>query len=142
MAPELVKFWLLWPLRTVLGTALLSVGNPERIESAANDMVAHTGKVLDTAATNEHYGVLLQVVPNPRDIGCNFYTVCQADTGDFAQGRIRLLWRRSVYANTNSALLRTALKGGRAGFFPHFFPSFSDQLINSGHSCFQLQSIN
>ena len=59
MAPELFEFWLLRPLSTVLGTSLLTVGNPQSIESAANDMVANTWKVLDTAATDEHNGVLL-----------------------------------------------------------------------------------
>src|SRR5208337_2470172 len=138
MAPELFGFWLLWPFGTVLGTALLAIGNSQRIESSSNDMVPDTWKVLYTATANEHNGVLLQIVPDPRDIGCNFNTVCQADAGDFAQGRIGLLGRRRIYANTNSALLRAALKGGSAGFFPDFFPSFSDQLVDSGHSGIKL----
>ena len=136
--PESFGSWLLWPFGTVLGTALFAICNPQRIEGASNDMVSHTGKVLYTAPANEHNGVLLQIVPNARDIGGNFYTVCQADTGDFAQGRIRFLGRRRIHANTNSALLGATLKGGSAGFFPDLFPSFSYQLADSGHSSIKL----
>jgi len=135
----LFGFRLLWPFGTVLGTTLFTICNPECIESASNDMVSHTGKVLYTTTANEHNRVLLQIVPDPRNIGGNFYTVCQTDAGDFAQGRIRLLGRRRIYANTNSALLGTALKGGSAGFFPDLFPPFSYQLVNRGHSSIKLR---
>ncbi len=138
MAPEPSGFWSLWPFGTILGTALFAICNSQGVKSASNDMVSDTGKVLYTATANEHNGVLLQIVPDPRDIGGNFYTVCQTDAGDFAQGRIRFLGRRRIYANTNSPLLGAALKGGSVGFLPGLFPSFSDQLVDSGHYSIKL----
>jgi len=137
--PELLRFWLLWPFSAIFGTSLLAIRNSQRIEGTPDDVVSHTRKVLHTTAANEHNGVLLQIVPDSGDIGSNFYTVCQADTGDFAKRRIRFLWRHGIYANANSALLGAALKGGSARFFSNFFPSFSDQLVDSGHSVFKLR---
>lgn len=142
MARKFFGFRLLWPFSAVFGTALLAISNPQRIEGASNDVVSDTWKVLYTAAANEHNGVFLQIVPDPRDIGGDFYTVCEANTGDFTQGRIGFLWRHGIYANANSPFLRTALKGWGAGFPAHFLPSSSDQLVNSGHRCFKLRQIN
>jgi hypothetical protein len=70
------------------------------------------------------------------NIGSYLYPVGEAHAGDFAQSRIGLLWRSRINANTDPALLGTALKGRGARFFPDLFPTFSDQLIDSGHSYF------
>jgi hypothetical protein len=49
-------------------------------------MISDTGKVLYTAATNEHNGVLLEIVSDAGDIRGDFDPVCKADTSDFTQG--------------------------------------------------------
>ena len=51
-------------LRTVLGTGLVAVGHTLGVQSTTDDVVTHTGKVLNTAATDQYYAVLLQVVAN------------------------------------------------------------------------------
>ena len=55
----------------------LRSATPKRIERATNDVIADTGKVLHTAAANKHNRVLLQIVPDARDVGCYLHPVCQ-----------------------------------------------------------------
>src|SRR5438046_2567560 len=57
-------------LRTVLGTGLLPVGHPLRVEDAADNVVSHAGQVAHTTTAHQHDGVLLQIVTFARDIGC------------------------------------------------------------------------
>ena len=49
-------------LGTVLRATLSAVFDAAGVESAAHDVVTHTGEVLDTSATDKHDRVLLQVV--------------------------------------------------------------------------------
>src|SRR3954453_23633849 len=49
-------------LHTVLRTGLLAVGDPGGVQRPSDDLVAHAREVLDAAPTDEHDGVLLQVV--------------------------------------------------------------------------------
>src|SRR5690606_30694999 len=56
-------------LGAVLGAGLLAVGDAERVEHAADDVVAHAGQVADAAPAHEHDRVLLQVVAFTTDVG-------------------------------------------------------------------------
>src|SRR3712207_2813703 len=49
---------------------------------------------------------LLQVVALARDVHRDLHLVGQADTGDLAQGGVRLLRRGRVHARAHAALLR------------------------------------
>ena len=51
-------------LCTVLGAGLHPVLHALGIQSAADDVVTDTGKVLNTTATDQHHGVLLNVCRN------------------------------------------------------------------------------
>ena len=62
-----------------------AVLNTSGVKCASDDVVADAWQVLNPAASDEHDTVLLQVVTDARDVGCDFYTVCQPDSGDFAQ---------------------------------------------------------
>jgi len=137
--PALLKSGLLRPLGAVLGTALFTVGHSQCVERATNDVISDTGKVLHTAPANKHHGVLLQIVPYARDIGSNFHTVCQTDTSDFTQGRVRFFGRRRIDTHTNPAFLGAALKCGSTGFLPNFHPSLPYQLVDCGHYFFKLR---
>ena len=117
----------------------VAVRHTQRVERASNDVISDTRKVLHTTPANKHHGVLLQIVPYARDIGSNFHTVCQADTSDFAQGRVRLFGRRRIDTHTNPAFLRAALKCGSTRFFPNFLPSLPYQLVDCGHYFFRLR---
>ena len=55
-------------LRTVFGASLHSAVNALGIKSAADDVVTHTGKVLNTAAADKNDRVFLKVVADAGDI--------------------------------------------------------------------------
>src|SRR3546814_9049924 len=83
-------------LGAVLRTALLAVLHTLRIEHAAQDVIAHAGKVAHTAAADQHDAVLLEVVAFAGDIGDDFALVGQTDLGDLAERRVRLFRRRRI----------------------------------------------
>jgi hypothetical protein len=63
---------LLRPFSPVLRSAFLSVFNWRAVETATNDVIANTRKVLYTAATNEHDAVFLEVMAFTADVGDHF----------------------------------------------------------------------
>src|SRR5262245_21739564 len=78
---------LLRALGAVLGTGLLAILDALQVQGTADDVVAHTGQVLHTAAAHEHHGVFLQVVAFTADVRDDLETVGQAHLGDFTQSR-------------------------------------------------------
>src|SRR6266513_3804125 len=97
-------------LDSVERAALLAVGYAGRIEGAAHDLVAHARQILDAAASDEHDGVLLEVVPLARDVARHLEPVGEAHPGDLAKGRVRLLRGDRRDASADAA----ALRGGDA----------------------------
>ena len=73
-------------LRAVFGTALHAIGNAGTIQRSADNMVADTRQILDTAAADKYNGVLLQIVANSWIEGGNLNQVGQTNSGYFAQG--------------------------------------------------------
>jgi hypothetical protein len=67
------------PLRAVLRTALLAVLNAQAVETAADDVVTHAGKVADAAAADEHNRVFLQIVAFAADVRGDFLAVGEAN---------------------------------------------------------------
>src|SRR5450759_898943 len=92
-------------LRAVLRAALLAVADAGRVERAANDVVLDRREVLHAAAPDEHDGVLLEIVADPRDVGRDFHLVGEPDSGDLAKGRVRLLRRHRADLQADTALL-------------------------------------
>src|SRR3954463_9538501 len=93
-------------LHAVLRAGLLAVADARGVERPADDLVAHARKVLDAAATDEHDGVLLKVVPLAGDVGRDLDAARDADAGHLAQRRVRLLGRGRVHARAHAAPLR------------------------------------
>src|SRR4051794_8115249 len=93
-------------LHAVLRAGLLAVADAGGVERPADDLVAHARKILDAAATHEHDGVLLKVVPLTGDVGRDLDAARDADARDLAQRRIRLLRSRRVDARAHPAPLR------------------------------------
>src|SRR5215813_9383072 len=120
-------------LGAVLGTALLTVLDALGIQHAAEDVVAHAGQVLDAAAADHHHRVLLEVMALAGDVADHLEAVGEANLGDLAQRRIRLLGRRRVDARAHAALLRRLLQGRHllARLLRH--PRLADQLIDRRH---------
>src|SRR4051794_7913376 len=122
-------------LGAVLRAAALAPVNAERVERAADDVVANARQVADAAAADEHDAVFLQVVLFARDIGGHFLAVAQANTGDLAKGGVRLLRGHRLDLQAHATLLRRGLEvldlvnasEGAAGLL--------DELIDRGHFC-------
>jgi hypothetical protein len=74
---------LLRTLGAVLRTALLTVLDALGIEHTTDDVIAHTGKVLHTAAADHHHRVLLKVVAFTRDVADDLKAVGQTDLATF-----------------------------------------------------------
>src|SRR5205823_7704216 len=94
------------PLGAVLGAALPAILDGRRVERGTNHLVAKARKVLDAAAADEHDGVLLEVVPLPRNVRPDLHAVRQPHARDLAQRRVRLLGSRRVHTRADTALLR------------------------------------
>ena len=99
-------------LGTVFAAALGAVLHACGIESAADDVVAYTGKVLHTAAAHHYDGVLLQVVAFAGDVGVHFLAVGQAHTCDLTHCRIRLFGGGGVHTHTDTATLGARIQSG------------------------------
>ena len=121
-------------LGAVAAARLGTVAHPDGVEGAADDLVAHPGEVLHPATTDEHDRVLLEVVADAWDVGRHLDPARQADSGDLAKRRVRLLRRRRVDARADAAALRRSLQGGRLRLRPLRLPSFTDELGDRGHA--------
>src|SRR5680860_158290 len=93
-------------LDAVKGACLLAVGDAGRVEGATDDLVADARQILDPAAADQHHRVLLQVVALAGDVGGDLHPVGEANTGDLAQGRVRLLRRYRGDAGADASPLR------------------------------------
>src|SRR5690606_27169375 len=120
-------------LRAVLGAALLAVLDALGVENAADDVVAHTRKVLHAAATDHDDGVFLQVVTFARDVADDFEAIGQADLGDLTQSRVRLLRGRRVDAGANAALLGVFLQSRNLVALYRRLARLADQLVYGRH---------
>src|SRR5215813_10049325 len=121
-------------LGAVLRAALLAPGHPGGVERAPDDVIANARQVLHAPAADHHDRVLLQVVPDSRDVRGHLEPIGQPHAGDFPEGGIRLLRRGRVHANAHAALLRTPLHRGRLGLPTDRLATVMDELIDSRHS--------
>src|SRR5215472_17370114 len=78
-------------LRAVAASRLLAVADALGVEGAADDLVADSGQVAHPAAAHQHDRVLLQVVPDARDVGSDLDLAGEPDSRHLAQGGVRLL---------------------------------------------------
>ena len=126
---------LLGLLGAVFRTALLTVGNALGIAffRAANDGVANTGKVFHTTAADNDDRVFLKVVAFAGNVGGNFITVRQANTGDFPKCRVRLLGSRCGNTGTDAATVWAGLECRHFIFFLSCDTTFADELIDCWH---------
>src|SRR6516162_1395249 len=120
-------------LRAVAAAGLLAVAHALGVEGAADDLVADSGQVAHPAAAYQHDRVLLQVVPDPRDVGGDLDLTGEPDPRHLAQGGIRLLGRGRVDARANAPALGAALQGRGSGLGYLVLAALADQLLDRGH---------
>src|SRR5690606_19253696 len=119
-------------LGAVVAAGLLAVLHAGGVEGAADDLVAHAGQVADPTAAHEHHRVLLEVVALTGDVGGDLDAAGEADAGDLAQSRVRLLRGEGVHARADTAALGRTLEGGRLALGGLALPSLADQLLDGG----------
>src|ERR1700730_3991146 len=123
----------LLPLGAVLATALLAVAGAGGVQRSADDVVADAGDLLDAAAADQHHRVLLEIVPDPGDVGGHLDLAGQPDAGHLAEGRVGLLGGGRVDAHADATALGRPLEGRRLGLLDDARPAFADQLLDGGH---------
>ena len=126
----------------VSGAGLLAVGDPGRVEGAADDLVADARQILDSTTPDQDNRVLLQVVALARDVGGDLHPVGETDTGDLAQRRVRLLRRHRGDTGADAAPLRggyallatlAGLESGRRGLLLRALAALPDELVRIRH---------
>src|SRR5471032_3139335 len=132
---------LLRTLGAIERAALLAVLDALGVQHAADDVVAHAGKVLDAAAADQHHRVLLQVMAFAGNVGQRFEAVGQAHLGDLAQRGVRLLGRRRIDARADGALLRAVLQGRNLVALRLGAARLANKLIDCRHSRSSLPSV-
>src|SRR5438445_2485834 len=120
----------LGPLRPVLGATLFAALHADRVERAADDVVADTGQVLHAAAPDEHQRVLLQVVADARNVSRHFDAVGQTHARHFSERRVRFLRRLSEDADADTPFLRAVLQGRTLRLADDFLATLSDELTD------------
>ena len=89
-----IFLFLLRSLCAVLGTSLESVGNSGCIKSSSDDVISHTRKILDPAASDKDDTVFLQIVSDSGNVGGNFHSVCKSYPGDLSERGVPQCMRR------------------------------------------------
>src|SRR5256885_13760955 len=125
---------LLRALGPVFRTSLHAARNADRVERAADDVIAHARQILHAAAADEHERVLLQVVADAGNVGRHLDAVRQPDARDFSQRRVRLLRGLSEDAHAHTALLRAVLQRGALRLADDLLPPGAHKLTDSRHT--------
>src|SRR5207302_3367612 len=115
-------------LGAIARTGLLAVADAGGVEGAPDDLVADAGQVLHASPTDEHDRVLLQIVPDARDVGRDLDAAGQTDARDLPEGRIRLLRRGGPHARAHAAALRRLLERWALRLRPDGLAALPDQL--------------
>ena len=121
-------------LHTVLRTATAALVNTEGVKLAADNVVADTGEVTDTAATDQHDAVLLEVMALAADVCGDFLAIGQTDATDLAQRGIRLLGSTDGHQHSDATALRALLECTHTALRGLHGATFTDQLVDSRHS--------
>src|SRR6266513_1176405 len=120
-------------LGAVLRAALLPPGHAGGVERAADDVVPDARQVLHATAADHHDRVLLEVVPDARDVGRHLHAVRQPYARHLAQGGVRLLRGGRVDADAHAPLLRARLHRGRLRLLPDRLATLANELVNCLH---------
>lgn len=96
-------------LCTVLGASLKTTVHTLSIKCTSDDVVSCTRKVSYSSASNQNNAVFLKIVADARNVSCYLDTVCQSNSGNLSQCRVRLLRCSGSYCRANASLLRGTL---------------------------------
>src|SRR6185312_3215337 len=129
-------------LGAVFGTALTPVLDALRVERAADDVIAHAGKVLHAAAADHHDRMFLKIVAFAGDVAGDFETVGQAHARHFTQCGVRLFRRRRIDPCADAALLWRLLKRRNLVARPLGLARLAHELVDRRHYSTASPNIN
>ena len=92
----------------VLAAATPAVRHALTVECTADYVVSDTRQVFDATASDQHHRVLLEIMTLTTDVGGDFYSVGQADSGDLPKGRVGLLRSHGTHLDADTPPLRAA----------------------------------
>ena len=125
-------------LRTVFGSRLATVIDPGSVKRSADDVILHTRKVFNSAASDKYNRVFLKIMSLSRYIGNHLKAVRQTHFGDFPKGRIRLFRCRRVHSSAYASALRACRESRGFGLLYLVAASFSNQLLNRWHDRYRI----
>ncbi len=76
--------------------------------------------------------MLLEVVTDSGNIGCDFNSIGESNASDFAQSGVWFFRCLSGYASANASFLWAFPQSRAARFFGGLLSAFSNELINCG----------
>ena len=92
--------------RSVLRATLPPVSYSRCIQNTPDGVITNTGQVLYASPTNQHDGMLLEIVALATDVTGNFKAIRQSHSGDLPERRIRLLRSGRIHPSTHPPFLR------------------------------------
>lgn len=122
---------------TVFGAAAAAAIHSEAVECAADNVIADTGQIFDTTATNENDRVFLKVVTFSGDVSDDFLAVGQTDFGHFAESGVGLLGGAGHNLHADTATLGTHVQSRGFGLHDDLLAAFADELIDGRHGKFK-----
>ena len=126
---------LLGPLRSVLRAAAIPAIHAGRIEGSPHDVITNAGKILDATASDQHDRVLLQRMPDSRDVRIDFAPIRETHPRHLSERGVRLFRCRREDTKTHTAPLRRTFEV--RGLRPLLLrtTSLSDELLDGRHGC-------
>src|SRR5487761_961091 len=111
-------------LGPVLAARLLACLGPGGVQGAPDYVVPNARQVLHLAPPDQHHRVLLEVVPDPRDVRGDLGLGGQPYPSHLAQRRVRLLGRGGEHADAHPPPLGRSPEGRRLGLLDHRLATF------------------
>ena len=116
--------------------ALLAPSDTKGIERSTNHVVADTGEVPDSPTTHKDNIVLLQVMPDTRNVSCDLLAIGKTNSRHLAKGGIRLLGSHRFHLETDSPLLGAVIQHRRLTLALGLLTALANKLVNGRHSVF------
>jgi hypothetical protein len=120
-------------LRTIFRATLFAILNTGSIQSATNNVVAHTWQILNPSATNHHDRVFLQIMTDSRNISSYLKPRGEANPSHFTQSGVWLFRCSSVNPCANPTTLRATLQSRGFGFLTRSIALITNELLDGGH---------
>jgi hypothetical protein len=117
-------------LGAVLGASLATLGDAGGIERTADGVVTHTRQILHSTTADQDHGVLLQIMAFTTDVADDLFLVGQANLGNLAESRVRLLRGGGVNARANATALRAIVQCRGGTLVSGRLPRLADQLVD------------